>query len=54
MSFFNAYVSLQRQACHSSFFAYEGTKIVTAELGNDAGMIGAAGLIKIYILGEKI
>ncbi|ARQ07116.1 Sugar kinase of the NBD/HSP70 family, may contain an N-terminal HTH domain [Macrococcoides canis] len=34
--------------------AYEGTKIVTAELGNDAGMIGAAGLIKIYVLGEKI
>ncbi|TDL97891.1 ROK family glucokinase [Macrococcus brunensis] len=29
--------------------AIEGTKIVTAELGNDAGIIGAAGLIKQYV-----
>lgn len=29
--------------------AAEGTKIVTAQLGNDAGMIGAAGLIKQYV-----
>lgn len=29
--------------------ALEGTKIVTAELGNDAGIIGAAGLIKQYV-----
>ncbi|TDM04347.1 ROK family glucokinase [Macrococcus carouselicus] len=29
--------------------ALAGTKIVTAELGNDAGMIGAAGLIKQYV-----
>ncbi|TDM13140.1 ROK family glucokinase [Macrococcus lamae] len=29
--------------------AVEGTKIVTAKLGNDAGIIGAAGLIKQYV-----
>ncbi|GGB04826.1 ROK family glucokinase [Macrococcus hajekii] len=29
--------------------ALKGTQIVTAELGNDAGMIGAAGLIKQYV-----
>ncbi|KAA1040104.1 ROK family glucokinase [Macrococcus equipercicus] len=29
--------------------AAEGTKIVTAQLGNDAGMIGAAALIKQYV-----
>lgn len=32
--------------------AVEGTKIVTATLGNDAGIIGAAGLIKQYIMKE--
>ncbi|RXK19359.1 ROK family glucokinase [Macrococcus sp. DPC7161] len=31
----------------------DGTKIVTAKLGNDAGMIGAAGLVKQYILEAK-
>ncbi|UBH07696.1 ROK family glucokinase [Macrococcus armenti] len=30
--------------------AAESTKIVTAALGNDAGMIGAAGLIKTYVM----
>ena len=30
--------------------AQEGTEIVQAELGNDAGITGAAGLIYTYIL----
>lgn len=33
--------------------ALQDTKIVTATLGNDAGMIGAAGLIKQYIIKEQ-
>ncbi|WP_414055035.1 ROK family glucokinase [Macrococcus equi] len=34
--------------------AMQNTKIVTATLGNDAGIIGAAGLIKQYIIKEQI
>ncbi|TDM42563.1 ROK family glucokinase [Macrococcoides goetzii] len=33
--------------------ATQGTKIVTATLGNDAGIIGAAGLIKQYVKRSK-
>ncbi|MCU7556841.1 ROK family glucokinase [Macrococcus capreoli] len=33
--------------------AAQGTNIVTATLGNDAGIIGAAGLIKQYVLKEQ-
>ncbi|MBA8777883.1 ROK family glucokinase [Staphylococcus schleiferi subsp. coagulans] len=31
----------------------EGTEIVRAELGNDAGIVGAAGLIKTYIIEKE-
>lgn len=34
--------------------ATQGTKIVTATLGNDAGIIGAAGLIKQYVKKEQV
>lgn len=34
--------------------ATQGTKIVTANLGNDAGIIGAAGLIKQYVKKEQV
>ncbi|MCE4956114.1 ROK family glucokinase [Macrococcoides caseolyticum] len=34
--------------------ALQNTKIVTATLGNDAGIIGAAGLIKQYVLKENL
>lgn len=34
--------------------ATQGTKIVTATLGNDAGIIGAAGLIKHYVKREQV
>ncbi|MBH9581153.1 glucokinase [Staphylococcus felis] len=33
--------------------AQENTEIVRAELGNDAGMVGAAGLIKTYIIDKE-
>lgn len=34
--------------------ATQGTKVVTATLGNDAGIIGAAGLIKQYVKKEQV
>lgn len=34
--------------------ATQGTRIVTATLGNDAGIIGAAGLIKQYVKKEQV
>ncbi|CRG03778.1 glucokinase [Streptococcus pneumoniae] len=33
--------------------AQQDTEIVQAELGNDAGITGAAGLIKTYILDKE-
>lgn len=33
--------------------AQDGTEIVLAELGNDAGIIGAAGLIKTYVMDKE-
>lgn len=33
--------------------AQDGTNIVVAQLGNDAGIIGAAGLIKTYVIEKE-
>ena len=33
--------------------AQNGTEIVKAQLGNDAGITGAAGLIKTYVIDEE-